>query len=59
MTKDSNVVVWNRNDYIAEEEKQLKDKNFYKDVEFNEKMLRACDSDTYFENIQTVLIFLK
>ena len=40
MAKDSTVVVWNRDEYIAEEEKQLKYENFYKDVEFNQKILQ-------------------
>ena len=33
--KGSTVVVWERNDYILEAEKQLSDANVYKDVSFN------------------------
>ena len=33
--KGSTVVVWERNDYILETEKQLSDANVYKDVSFN------------------------
>ena len=41
--KCSNVVVWDcydYNDYIAEAEKQLKDKNVYKDVDFTKTILQ-------------------
>ena len=38
--KGSSVVVWDRRDYIAEAEKQLKDQNVYKDVDFTEKILQ-------------------
>lgn len=39
MAKDSNVMMWTvMTSYIAEEEKQLKDENVYKDDEFNEKI---------------------
>ena len=34
------VVVWDRNDYLMEAEKQLSDKNVYKDVNFNEKLIQ-------------------
>ena len=34
------VVVWDRNDYIAEAEKQLGDKNIFQDVNFSDKILR-------------------
>ena len=33
--KGSTVVVWDRNDYILETEKQLSDANVYKDVSFD------------------------
>ena len=33
--KGSTVVVWERNDYILETEKQLSDANVYNDVSFN------------------------
>ena len=38
--KDSCVVVWDRNDYIAEAEKQLSDENIYKDINFKDKILQ-------------------
>ena len=38
--KGSCVVVWDRNDYIKEVEKQLNDTNVYKNVYFNDKLLR-------------------
>ena len=38
--KGSTVVIWDRNDYILEAEKQLCDANVYKDVSFNEKDLQ-------------------
>ena len=33
------VVVWDRLDYLSEAEKQLGDKNIYKDASFNDKIL--------------------
>ena len=39
--KGSCVVVWDRDDYSSEAEKQHCDKAIYKDVSFNEKIL--CD----------------
>ena len=38
--KDSTVVVWDRNDYKLETEKELSDSNVYKDASFNEKNLQ-------------------
>ena len=38
--KGSCVVVWDRNDYIKEAEKQLNDTNDYKDICFNSKLLQ-------------------
>ena len=38
--KGSTVVVWERNDYILQAEKQLSDVHVYKDVSFNEKILQ-------------------
>ena len=38
--KGSCVVVWDRNDYIAEAEKQLGDRNIYQDVNFSDRILR-------------------
>ena len=37
--KGSCVVVLDREGYIAESEKQLGDRNLYKDIEFKEKIL--------------------
>ena len=37
--KGSCVVVWGRDDYLSEAEKQLCDKAIYKGVSFNEKIL--------------------
>ena len=37
--KGSAVVVWDRNDYVKEAEKQLKDTKVYKQVDFKEKLL--------------------
>ena len=37
--KGSCVVVWDRDDYLSEAEKQHYDKAIYKDVSFNEKIL--------------------
>ena len=34
------MVVWDRNDYLMEAEKQLSDKNVYKEVKFNEKLIQ-------------------
>ena len=34
------VVVWDRKDYPVEAEKQWSDKNVYKDVKFNEKLIQ-------------------
>ena len=38
--KGSCLVVWDRNDYLMEAEKRLSDKNVYKDVNFNEKLIQ-------------------
>ena len=37
--KGSCVVVWDQNNYLMEAEKQLSDKNVYKEVKFNEKLI--------------------
>ena len=34
------MVVGDRNDYLMEAEKQLSDKNVYKEVSFNEKLIQ-------------------
>ena len=38
--KGSCVVVWDRNDYIAEAEKQLSDENIYQGINFKDKTLQ-------------------
>ena len=38
--KGSCVVIWDRLDYLSEAEKQLRDKNIYKDACFNDKTIR-------------------
>ena len=38
--KGSCVVVWDRNNYLMEAEKQLRDKNVYKEANFNEKLIQ-------------------
>ena len=38
--KGSCMVVWDRNDYLMEAEKQWSDKNVYKEVKFNEKLMQ-------------------
>ena len=37
--KGSCVVIWDRDDYLAEAERQLKDENVYRNVNFNEKLI--------------------
>ena len=37
------MIVWDRNDYIAEAEKQLNNKSVYKNVTFKEKILQDLD----------------
>ena len=53
--KGSSVVVWDRNDYVMEAEKQLSDANVYKDVSFNEKMLQDLvgTSNKLFQNLKS------
>ena len=52
--KGSCVVIWDRLDYLLEAEKQLGDKNIYKDVSFNEKILRDLveTSNKFFLNLK-------
>ena len=52
--KGSCVVVWDRNDYIKEAEKQLNDTNVYTDVCFNEKLLQELvgTSNKLFQNLK-------
>ena len=53
--KGSCVVVWDRNDYIAEAEKQFRDKNIYKDINLKDKILKelADNSDKLFKSLKT------
>ena len=34
------MVVWDRNGYLMEAEKQVSDKNVYKEVKFNENLIQ-------------------
>ena len=54
MDKGSCVVVWDCDDYIAEAEKQLSDKNVYSDVNFNSEILQnlAETSNDIFKNLK-------
>ena len=53
--KGSSVVLWDRYDYTAEAEKQLKDQKVYKDIEFTEKILQdlAQTSNKMFRSLKT------
>ena len=53
--KGSSVVVWDRNDYVMEAEKQLSDTNVYKDVSFNENMSQDLvgTSNKLFQNLKS------
>ena len=48
-------MVWDRNDYILEAEKQLSDANTYRDVSFNEKILQELvgTSNQFFQNLKS------
>ena len=52
--KGSAAVVWDRNDYVKEAEKQLKDTKVYKQVDFKEKLL--CElvdkSNSFFQELK-------
>ena len=52
--KGSCVVVWDRNDYIKEAEKQLIDTNAYKDIFLNSKLLQevVVTSNRLFQNLK-------
>ena len=52
--KGSCVVVWDRNYYIKEAEKQLNDTNVYKDVYFKDKLLKELvrTSNKLFQNLK-------
>ena len=59
--KVSCVVVWDRWDYIKEEEKQLGDSAIYKEINYNKKILsRLVDSisNKYFKKLTVVVTFL-
>ena len=51
--KDLCVVVWDRNGYIAEAEKQLKDDNIYKDVNFKDNILQELEDNKLFKSLKT------
>ena len=53
--KGSCVVVWDRDNYIAEAEKQLSDENIYKCINFKDKILQelADNSNKLFRNLKT------
>ena len=48
------MVVLDRNDYLMEAEKQLSDKNVYKEVKFNEKFIQDLTeiSNKIFRNLE-------
>ena len=52
--KGSHVVLWDREDYTAEAEIQLRDVTVYKDIVFKEKMLQdlAETSNKLFRNLK-------
>ena len=52
--KGSCIVVWDRNDYLREAEKQLKDQNVYRKVDLKDKTLSQlvdC-SNRFFKNLK-------
>ena len=51
--KDLCVVLWDRNDYIAEAEKQLKDDNIYEDVNFKDNILQELEDNKLFKSLKT------
>ena len=53
--KGSCVVAWDRNDYIAEAEKQLSHENNYNDIDFKDKILQelANNSNKLFKSLKT------
>ena len=52
--KGSSIIIWNRLDYLKEVNKQLSNKNVYKEVEFKEKMLTELveTSNKFFKNLK-------
>ena len=53
--KGSCVVVWDRNYYIVEVEKQLSDGKIYKDINFKDRILQglADNSNKLFKSLKT------
>ena len=53
--KGSTVVVWDRNNYILDAEKQFSDANVYKDVSFNWNILQELvgTSNQLFQNLKS------
>ena len=53
--KGSTAVVWDRNDYVLEAEKQISDAYVCKDVSFNEKNLQELvgASNQLFQNLKS------
>ena len=51
--KDLCVVLWDRNDYIAEAEKQLKYENIYEDVNFKDNILQELEDNKLFKSLKT------
>ena len=49
------MVVWDRNGYIAEAEKQLSDENIYKGINFKGKILQALadNNNKLFKSLNT------
>ena len=56
--KGSSIVTWDRVDYLKEANKQLSEKNVYKEVEFKEKMLTELveTSNMFFKNFKGTLM---
>ena len=56
--KGSSIVIWDRVDYLKEANKQLSEKNVYKEVEFKEKMLTELveTSNMFFKNFKVTLM---
>ena len=52
--KGSYVLIWDRDYYLAEAERQLKDENVYKNVNFNEKLIEGLTkySNKIFKNLR-------
>lgn len=50
--KGSCVVVWDREGYIAEAERQLEDKNVYKDIDFKGKISELAETSDLSRNLK-------